>query len=304
MRAMMLMTLLGALLAAPPAKAEESAPSVTEVVIAAGQVIREQHYSATEGARIADALQRDTAPALTPAALADWLTQRLRELSGDKHFRVSRDDALARDARPALAPHGIVAATLDSEGIATLRLDHFPPDDADQRAAIDAALARLSTAKAWLIDVRENRGGDPAGVAYLLGRLFSRPSFVSMSFRHRGVVTWSSHIRSDGPGWHLAPSVPIAVLISPHTFSGGEALAYELQAYRRARVIGERSGGAANATVMLPLPGDFAITVPHRQPRHAITGSNWEGAGVTPDLKVPAAQAETLARESLVARTP
>jgi C-terminal processing protease CtpA/Prc len=92
----------------------------------------------------------------------------------------------------------------------------------------------------------------------------------------------------------------MAILISPRTFSGGEALAYELQAYGRALVAGERSGGAANATVMLPLPGDFAITVPHRQPRHAITGTNWEGVGVRPDLAVPAVEAETRARDYLL----
>lgn len=304
MRAILLVVLSGVLGLAPPARAAEPAATVRDVVTATAQVIRDEHYSVAVGARVAQALQADVWPdAQEPAtsAFAERLTSRLRELSGDRHFRVSLDQPQADAARPSLSPHGIVAATLDGDGVATLRLDHFPPDDAVQRAAIDAALAPLASAKAWLIDVRENRGGDPAGVAYLLGHLFSRPAFVSMRFQHRGTVTWSSLVRSDGPGLHIAPTVPMAILISPHTFSGGEALAYELQAYGRALVAGERSGGAANATVMLPLPGDFAITVPHRQPRHVVTGTNWEGVGVRPDLAVPVTEAEARAREYLLA---
>jgi len=76
--------------------------------------------------------------------------------------------------------------------------------------------------------------------------------------------------RVKGP--KLGPDTPAFVLIGPRTFSGAEEFTYDLQALRRATVVGESSGGGAHA-------GGFERAfVPARRPINPITKTNCEGA--------------------------
>ena len=84
---------------------------------------------------------------------------------------------------------------------------------------------------------------------------------------------------------------PVYVLTSPRSFSGGEGLAFLLQDLKRAVVIGEVTAGAANPGRPYPAGDHFDITVPNAQLLTSVTRRNWEGAGVTPDIAVPAADA-------------
>jgi C-terminal processing protease CtpA/Prc len=79
------------------------------------------------------------------------------------------------------------------------------------------------------------------------------------------------------------------------TFSGGEALAYELQALKRATVVGEVTGGGAHLLWPERIDERFTIGVPSGRPINPITKTDWEGAGVIPDVKVPAPEALTVA---------
>lgn len=292
-----------------PAQAEApplTPAQVVDVVSAAATQIRANHFDTDEGNRIAAALQAWQAARpqqrFDAAGLSRALTDSLREISGDRHFRVLREADLAPSAAPApsasaaavgagaAADIGIREARVDSDGVGRLVLAHFPADTAQSREAYAAALAGLHAARALLIDLRGNRGGDPLSVAQLQGFLFARPAFVSMDFLARGKIVGENRIASDRPGWHLPEQAPIAVLISARTFSGGEALAYDLKAYGRAVLLGETSGGAANPTRLLELPRGLALSVPYRSPRHRITGGNWEGRGVTPDIACAAQQ--------------
>jgi C-terminal processing protease CtpA/Prc len=85
------------------------------------------------------------------------------------------------------------------------------------------------------------------------------------------------------------------VLTSHETFSGGEDLCYTLQAHGRAQVIGETTGGGAHPTMMVPISLTMAIGVPHARSISPITGTNWQGTGVVPDVPVPADQAYDVA---------
>ncbi len=286
---------------------------VATVVDTAAETIRAQHFDAVEAERIANELllrQVDQEVLVDPAHLAEQLTQRLRAISGDRHFRVLQDpEAAPAVAAVATAPDavnesGIVSVSVDAEGIGHLVLSHFPANSHESRSAYAAAMATLVPARALLIDLRANRGGDPVSVAEVMSYLFARPRFVSMDFISRGKVVTENVVPSDRDGWHLSERAPIAVLVSARTFSGGEALAYDLQAYRRATVVGETSGGAANPTRLLELPFGLAISVPYLTPRHRLTGANWEQHGVTPDIACTAGEAEGRALAMLHVRLP
>lgn len=96
---------------------------------------------------------------------------------------------------------------------------------------------------------------------------------------------------------------PVYVLTSASTFSGGEDVAYTLQAHGRAEVVGETTRGGAHPTARHPVTEHITVTVPTARTINAVTGTNWEGVGVQPDRAVPAEEAcETAygeARESL-----
>jgi C-terminal processing protease CtpA/Prc len=104
------------------------------------------------------------------------------------------------------------------------------------------------------------------------------------------------------PAARLGDRLPIAVLTSPHTFSGCEELAYNLQALHRATVIGETTRGGAHPVEIFPLTDALELNLPVARSVNAITGTNWEQVGVVPDRACPAAEALDVAQAVLSGR--
>jgi hypothetical protein len=102
---------------------------------------------------------------------------------------------------------------------------------------------------------------------------------------------------------------PVAATPAPdasRTFSGGEDLAYTLQAHKRALVIGEVTGGGAHPVEPHVVTPHLFVMVPWGETINPITGTNWEGIGVQPNVAVPAERALEraleLARKQLAER--
>jgi C-terminal processing protease CtpA/Prc len=97
------------------------------------------------------------------------------------------------------------------------------------------------------------------------------------------------------PGLRYAPDRPMYLLTSQQTFSAAEAVAFCLQNRKRATVIGERTGGGAHLSSGILLSADFGLSVPTGRAVDPLTGTNWEGTGVVPDIEVTAAEALAVA---------
>jgi C-terminal processing protease CtpA/Prc len=93
------------------------------------------------------------------------------------------------------------------------------------------------------------------------------------------------------PGRRFGPTKPVYVLTSHKTFSAAEAVAYDLQALKRAVIVGETTGGGANPFEYRRVHPHFAVDLPESRSVNPITGTNWQGTGVKPDVEVPAEQA-------------
>jgi C-terminal processing protease CtpA/Prc len=88
------------------------------------------------------------------------------------------------------------------------------------------------------------------------------------------------------------------ILTSASTFSGGEALAYDLQALGRATVVGEVTRGGAHPSTLVSLAEHVELRLPVARSVNPITGGNWEAVGVQPDVAVPAAEALAVAERA------
>ena len=153
---------------------------------------------------------------------------------------------------------------------------------------LDEAIEALRDARAVVLDLRANGGGDLDTAMAVLGWLLGpEPVHVSDVVSLEGTRRWESLPREG-------PRRPAAALIGAGTYSSGEALAYHFQAQRLGPLIGERTPGAADHVTPIVLGSHVRANLPRAYVVDAVTGANWEQAGVRPD--VPCAEAEALER--------
>lgn len=166
----------------------------------------------------------------------------------------------------------------------------------------EAALRFVAHVQALIIDLRDNFGGREEMAVRVLSYLFEEPTHL-LTKLHRGQKekreTWTARPGEAGNWAH----VPLFVLTSRHTVSGGEMFAYVLKSRNRALIVGEKTRGAAHYTHLFPLQDfPFTVAVPVGTAVDPVTGTNWEGTGVEPDITVEAGIAmDTAYRRALTA---
>ena len=188
-------------------------------------------------------------------------------------------------AAAAAARAGITAERVGDVGV--LRVSAlFPLELA--APFLDEAIEALRDARAIVLDLRANGGGDLDTAMAVLGWLLGpEPVHISDVFSLVETRRWDSLPREG-------PRRQAAALIGAGTYSSGEALAYHFQAQNLGPLIGERTPGAADHVTPIVLGSHVRANVPRGYVVDAVTGSNWEQAGVRPD--VPCAEAEALER--------
>jgi len=286
----------------------------------AADLVAEQYLFPDVGDRVAELLRArrgQYSTAATPESLAAAVTADLQSVNGDRHLRLKysvdplpedteSDDAVwaalwAAQAKEAMGGVRRVERRPGNVGLLELAPLLFPAPMAGP--AIAAAFALLADVDALVIDLRAMRGGDPGTVALICSYLLAEPTHLN-SMRTRGdereTQSWTL---PWVPGRRL-PDVPVWVVTGPETFSGGEELAYDLQQLGRATIVGAPTGGGAHAREGFVLHPHLELTLPVVRAVNPVSGTNWEGVGVQPD--VPAddalATAEGLARAAVAAR--
>jgi C-terminal processing protease CtpA/Prc len=175
-----------------------------------------------------------------------------------------------------------------------LALDKFC--DADEAGDVcRAAMSFLARTDALIIDLRENRGGGIGMIQLLQSYLLPGRQQLSSLYVRQGDATLDFWTQAFVAGKRM-DDVPLYVLVSQNTFSGGEALAYDLKHMGRGKIVGEVTAGGAHPTHRFEYPElQIMVKVPFARAVSPVTGTNWEGVGVQPDLPVPAEQALAVA---------
>jgi C-terminal processing protease CtpA/Prc len=163
---------------------------------------------------------------------------------------------------------------------------------------LEAAFTLLRGARGVVLDLRRNGGGDPGTMTLVLDWLLgAEPTHISdVIYRDRTRQWWTTGRLAD---LALPRATPVTVLVSERTFSSGEALAYHLQSQRRARLVGQRTPGAADHVTPVCVSRHVRAVLPEARVRDAVTGTNWEGTGVVPDIPCEPAEALDAAVEAL-----
>ncbi|MFC7492611.1 MULTISPECIES: S41 family peptidase [unclassified Nocardioides] len=263
--------------------------------------VRTHYVFADVADQIADALD-DLHLDEDPATAAAQLTKMLQSVNRDLHLRVRHypdgvppeDDEVSVQAWFAdqARRHGAGIAEVrrleDNTGLIVLGPIILTPDHLTPAAA--AAFTLLSGIRRMVLDLRGCVGGVPESVALLVSHFTGEePVHLQDLVERDGTVTPSWTTPDVSP--KVPADVPVDVLTSPRTFSGGEELTYDLQSLRRARVVGETTGGGAHPRKAFDLTPHLQLHIPTARSVNAVTGTNWEGTGVVPDLPCPADQA-------------
>jgi hypothetical protein len=162
-----------------------------------------------------------------------------------------------------------------------------------------AAMNFLANSSAIIFDLRFNGGGSPSMIQLISSYLFEERQHLN-SFHVRrtdSIEQYWTQAKVQGP---KMVDTPVYILTSGGTFSAAEEFTYNLKNMERATVVGETTGGGAHPvdSLMLDLgDGHYArMSLPFGRAINPITGTNWEGTGVTPDIETPAAQALGIAQ--------
>ncbi|HVT11839.1 MAG TPA: S41 family peptidase [Fimbriimonadaceae bacterium] len=266
--------------------------------------LREEYLDLEIGKKAADAIEshlkaNDYDSISDGQAFADRLNKDLSEFCKDKHFDVVYSKPVwtyVNDVRhqPAAQIENDRMWTQYNNGglnkverlkgnIGYISIWAFLKEDS-AKLPIKAAMEFLSNTNALIVDVRDNGGGDPATVRRLCSYLFDGKPVHLENFVGGGHYQefWTLK-RVDGPRF---AGKDVYVLVDKLTCSAAEALSYDLQALKRATVVGETTWGGASVSELDQLSDHFLVSMPIARSKNAITHTNWEGTGVKPDIAV------------------
>ncbi len=242
---------------------------------------------------------------------ADSLTAHLQSVSHDKHLRVRYVDQPVRRERPSAEEQRRMRERMQADNfgigkperlegnVAYLELRTFGVPPQEMGGALAEAMTQVADADALIIDVRANGGGSPFAVALVSSYLFG-PDTVHLNSLYWRPANRTDHFwtRATVPGKRFGPDKPLYVLTSRRTFSAAEEFTYNLQARKRATIVGDTTGGGAHPGGSTRLNDHYTMFVPSGRAINPITRTNWEGTGIRPDIAVPSERAKEAAHRA------
>jgi hypothetical protein len=243
----------------------------------------------------------------TVQEFARQLTEDMREISSDRHLGVQfmSDELLEEyqqgDEDPDVA-HQLAfergrkrnfefkkLEILDGN-VGYLKLNGFNDTSLSGPTAI-AAMNFLGYTDALIIDLTENGGGSPSLIQTIMAYLLDGSTHLNSFYIRDGDSLQQFWSAPYVPGPKMVDT-ELYVLTSSHTFSAAEEFTYNVKNLERGTIVGETTGGGAHPVTSYLFPSlNMGMRVSFGRAINPVSGTNWEGTGVAPDIEVPADQA-------------
>jgi hypothetical protein len=256
-----------------------------------------------------------------PAAVSKQLTSDLNGVSEDLHLHVRPVPPLSA-AQPSSSRtlvgaesgrSGIVQdAKWIANGVAYIRFNLFPGTP-ETIAATEKFMREHVTSRVIIIDARTNHGGGVDEANVMLPYLYAKPTTLmdleaseavvkaegfpvsEGSFFHRvkapDEMVRFEHVVIPNPAERRLVNAKVFYLISRDTGSAAEALAFAFKLTHRATLVGQPTRGMDHFGNFVPLGQGLECFLPMGRTIDPVTGKDWEGVGVSPDVVAPADQA-------------
>lgn len=161
-------------------------------------------------------------------------------------------------------------------------------DVAGSARAMDEILAALEGARAFVVDVRNNSGGDDR-VGKVIADRFADTRRLYMVTRDRNGPGHDDF--ADPKYWHVDPAEnaftgPVILLTSRYSVSAAENFALAMRVLPHVTVVGDTTSGCFADMKWFDLPNGWRYSI-SRNLFVDYNGKCWEGIGVPPDVLVP-----------------
>jgi hypothetical protein len=245
-----------------------------------------------------------------PGVLAERINADLTEVAHDGHLGMHHDPkqsaelaahhagAGADDAPPTEEEirfadrlnHGILQLKVLPGNIRYLESIGFFWGGDKTKEAYDNAMRFLKGGDAIIIDMRQNGGGSPDAVRYMISHfLDANTPIVTFYMRGQAGDRWSS--LGALPAGSLKGK-PLYVLTGGRSASAAEEFVGHVGGYKIGELVGEKTAGAGYRNEFFPVAGGYVISVSVGRAVLASTGKDWEKVGIAPTI--PASQADAL----------
>ena len=182
---------------------------------------------------------------------------------------------------PLIRPPAVTSHVSDT-GIAVLKLNRF---SVRNRGDVEQALRRVADARALVLDLRGNGGGDYSQFTWLVRQFLPEPRVVLTQLSRRGSEQSTRELRITPAE---APFLkPIAVLTDRRSGSASELTATALLEQRDALIVGESTCGcvvAVRSEYVLPGAGGVRVSETGFRSAH---GRRMEGEPLAPTIYAP-----------------
>ncbi|MEH6537370.1 MAG: S41 family peptidase [Psychroserpens sp.] len=254
-------------------------------------------------------------------ALARHLSNILVTWSNDKHFLVMpAEPAGERFMMPSsydhIAKENYAFKKMEhlNGNIAYIKFNRFIPPTYSG-SLITSAMLFAANSDAVIIDLRDNIGGSPDTVAMLAGFFLNEPTLLTINDarstdlkREAWSVETDVRINSSNPNNFIVSTtslerlknVPLYILTSNSTFSAAEMFSSSLQGHKRAKTVGEDTGGGGHGIRPFEMAQGFTAFIPFTRYYHPVTKESWEVVGVHPDIPCVATDAKRVAQISIL----
>lgn len=229
------------------------------------------------------------------------LTKEIRIVNNDKHLGIWSVFAPAKEHEPSnddyqiylknytdtrKQANGFKEVKIIDGNIGYLNINFFLAETSN---TIDAYMNLLANTDAVIIDLQNNGGGNPKTVNYLCSYFLESNLLINTLYFRQG--NRKEEVITHEINGKKRIDVPLFIITGPKAFSGAEEFSYNMQTQKRATLVGETTGGAANPGDVFKVNSDLEIFIPTGTGTNPVTKTNWEGIGVIPEIKTSAENA-------------